>query len=144
MTDDSYTVTAAELRQFIEQIEQLEQEVTALENQCSGEQELLTEALGAVDKEIKRIEGSKKSVFSKREKEASTLLAAHLKRYTMLLAKREGLAVVPVNDSVCQGCHMTLPPQQVNEVRRADKLNLCPTCQRILYIKEQEDESVGQ
>ena len=45
---------------------------------------------------------------------------------------------------VCQGCHMTLPPQQVNEVRRADKLNLCPTCQRILYIKEQEDESVGQ
>ena len=136
--------TEERLLQFIEQIEQLEMEVEALENQCSGEQQLLTEALAAVDKEIKRIEGSKKSVFSKREKEASTLQATHFKRYTLLLAKREGLAVVPVNESVCQGCHMTLPPQQVNEVRRADKLNLCPTCQRILYIKEQEDESVGQ
>ena len=136
--------TEERLLQFIEQIEQLEKEVEALENQCLGEQQLLTEALETVDKEVKRIEGSKKTVFSKREKEASTLQAAHFKRYTMLLNKREGLAVVPVNDSVCQGCHMTLPPQQVKEVRRADKLNLCPTCQRSLYIKEQEDESVDQ
>ena len=52
--------TEERLLQFIEQIEQLEKEVEALENQCSGEQQLLTEALAAVDKEIKRIEGSKK------------------------------------------------------------------------------------
>ena len=103
---------------------------------------MLTEALETVDKEVKRIEGAKKSIFSKREKEASALQAVHLKRYTMLLGKRDGLAVVPVNDSVCQGCHMTLPPQQVNEVRKADKLNLCPTCQRILYIKLEQDETV--
>ena len=41
-----------------------------------------------------------------------------------------------MSDSVCQGCYMTLPPQQVIEVRRSDKLNLCPTCQRILYFQE--------
>ncbi len=136
--------TEDRLLQFIEQIEALEKEVEALENQCLGEQQLLTEALDTVDKEIKRIEMAKKTVFSKREKEALTLQATHLKRYAMLLTKRDGLAVVPVNDSVCQGCHMTLPPQQVNEVRKADKLNLCPTCQRILYIKEQSDEAVDQ
>jgi uncharacterized protein len=70
--------------------------------------------------------------------------AAFLKRYTMLLNKRDGVAVVAINENVCQGCYMGLPPQQVIEVRKADKINLCPTCQRILYFKEQEEEVVDK
>lgn len=125
--------------QFLEQIEQLEKDVAALENQCTGEQQLLQEAIEAVEKEVKRIEGSKKQVVAQRDKEAATLQPPYLKRYTMLLNKRDGLAVVAITDNVCQGCYMTLPPQQVIEVRKADKLNLCPTCQRILYFKEPEE-----
>lgn len=136
--------TEDRILQFIEQIEQLEQEVAALENQCAGEQQLLTEETGKVDQEIRRIEEAKKSVLAKRETEIATLQGPHLKRYTMLLAKRDGLAVVGVNDSVCQGCYMALPPQQVIEVRKAEKFNLCPTCQRILYYKENEDAAGGQ
>ncbi len=128
--------------QFLEQIEQLENEVVTLENICSGEQQLLAEAIGTVEKEIKRIESSKKSVVLQREKEASTLQEAYLKRYTMLLKRRDGLAVVALNQNVCQGCYMGLPPQQVIEIRKFDKLNLCPTCQRILYYKEPEDQDI--
>jgi predicted nucleic acid-binding Zn-ribbon protein len=134
--------TEDRLLQFIEQIEQLEQEVVTLENLCSGEQQLLTEEIANVDQEIERIEQAKHSVVSQREIEAAELQGSYLKRYTMLLTKRDGLAVVPIYDSVCQGCYMALPPQQVNEVRKADKLNLCPTCQRILYYKEAEEADV--
>lgn len=126
---------------FIEQIEQLEEEATALENQCTGEQTLLTEEVANVDKEVKRIASAKKSITSRRDKEATALEPAHLKRYSLLLEKRAALAVVAVNGSVCQGCYMTLPPQRVIEVRRADKLNLCPTCQRILYYPEEEENA---
>jgi len=52
--------TEDRLLQFIEQIEQLEQEVATLENLCAGEQQLLTEETENVDKEIKRIEQAKK------------------------------------------------------------------------------------
>ncbi|MDD2462750.1 MAG: C4-type zinc ribbon domain-containing protein [Desulfobulbus sp.] len=128
--------------QFIEQIEQLELEVGELENLCSGEQELLTEEIENVDKEIHRIDQTKKSVVNQRETEAAELEGPYLKRYSMLLAKRDGLAVVPINGSVCQGCYMSLPPQQVIEVRKAEKLNLCPTCQRILYYRETEEAAV--
>ena len=129
---------------FIEQIEQLEAEVAALENLCLGEQQLLAEAISTVEKEVKRIEGSKKSVVSQREKEASVLQATDLKRYSMLLNKRDGIAVVAINNNVCQGCYMGLPPQQVIEIRKADKLNLCPTCQRILYYQEPEEAVAGK
>lgn len=131
--------TEERILQFLEQIEQLDKDVNELENQCAGEQQLLQEALEAVEKEIKRIEGSKKQVVAQRDKEAAMLQPPFLKRYSMLLDKRDGLAVVAITDNVCQGCYMTLPPQQVIEVRKADKLNLCPTCQRILYFKEPEE-----
>lgn len=131
--------TEERILQFLEQIEQLEKDANELENLCTGEQQLLQEAIDAVEKEIKRIEGSKKQVVAQRDKEAATLQPPYLKRYSMLLNKRDGLAVVAITDNVCQGCYMTLPPQQVIEVRKADKLNLCPTCQRILYFKETEE-----
>ncbi len=132
------TVKESEERtlQFLEQIEQLEQEVANLENLCAGEQQLLAEAVENVDKEILHIEETRKTVVSQRDTEAAELQGPYLKRYSMLLAKRDGLAVVAVSDSVCQGCYMTLPPQQVIEVRRSDKLKLCPTGQRILYFQE--------
>ena len=131
--------------QLGEQAEQLQQEVEKLENLCTGEEQLLTEARENADKEIARIEQSKKTIVGKREDEAAQLEAPYLKRYTLLLNKRHGLAVVPVHGSVCQGCHMCLPPQQVNEVRKADKINVCPTCQRILYYEEPvEEEAVAK
>jgi uncharacterized protein len=136
--------TEDRLLQFIEQIELLEQEVTALDNLCAGEQQLLAEEIENVDKEIKRIEVAKKAVSSQRETEAAALQGPYLKRYTMLLGRRDGLAVVAVNENVCQGCYMALPPQQVIEVRKAEKFNLCPTCQRILYYKESEEAAVGK
>jgi predicted nucleic acid-binding Zn-ribbon protein len=133
--------TEDRILQFLEQIELLEKEVATLENQCAGEQQLLTEEIENVEKEVKRIEVAKKSIVGQRDKEAAELQAPFLKRYTMLLTRRDGLAVVAINDNVCQGCYMALPPQQVNEIRRADKLNLCPTCQRILYYKESSKET---
>lgn len=128
--------------QFLEQIEQLEAEVTTLENLCAGEQQLLAEEIEKVEKEIKRIETTKKAIVSQRDKEAATLEAPYLKRYAMLLDKRDRLAVVAINTNVCQGCYMALPPQQVIEIRKAEKLNTCPTCQRILYYREQEEAAV--
>ena len=136
--------TEDRILQFIEQIELLEKEVAALENLCAAEQQLLSEEIENVDQEITRIETAKQSIVSQRENEAAALQGSYLKRYTMLLAKRDGLAVVAVNDNVCQGCYMALPPQQVIEVRKAEKFNLCPTCQRILYYKEAEETAVDE
>ncbi|MDY0390143.1 zinc ribbon domain-containing protein [Desulfobulbus oligotrophicus] len=136
--------TEDRILQFIEQIEHLEQEVTGLENLCSTEQKLLNEEVKNVEQEISRLEAAKQSIISQRKTETSSLKDTHLKRYNLLLVKRDGLAVVAINDNVCQGCHMTLPPQQVIEVRKAEKFNLCPTCQRILYYKEVEETAVGE
>lgn len=54
--------------------------------------------------------------------------------------KVRGLAVVPVEQAVCMGCHMNIPPQLFNELLRFDELRFCPHCNRIIYWKEKEEE----
>ncbi|MGH7828550.1 MAG: C4-type zinc ribbon domain-containing protein [Candidatus Binatia bacterium] len=36
---------------------------------------------------------------------------------------------------MCQGCYMNIPPQLWNEILKNERLNLCPSCHRILYSK---------
>ncbi|MCB2148037.1 MAG: hypothetical protein KQI81_16295 [Deltaproteobacteria bacterium] len=50
--------------------------------------------------------------------------------------KVRGLAVVPVQQAICMGCHMNIPAQLFNELQRFDELRFCPHCHRIIYWKE--------
>lgn len=127
--------------QIMEQIEETEKNATELANLCVGEKELLIEEAENVKKAISKIISRKKSVLERRMILAQELHPSTLKRYDMLRQKRSGVAVVLTKNGICQGCYMTIPPQQDNEIRKGEKLNFCPTCQRILYYLAEYTES---
>lgn len=45
-----------------------------------------------------------------------------------------GSTIVPVNDAICRGCNMNIPPQLYNDLQRHERLMFCPHCQRIIYV----------
>jgi uncharacterized protein len=54
--------------------------------------------------------------------------------YNRVKQKQNGrAAIVAAKDSVCNGCHLNIPPQMYNELQRCDCLEFCPHCQRIIY-----------
>ncbi len=59
-----------------------------------------------------------------------------LGKYDRIRKQRNGLVIVGTQSGVCQGCHMNLPPQTVNLVRRNTEMIYCPNCQRILFWEE--------
>jgi predicted nucleic acid-binding Zn-ribbon protein len=61
-----------------------------------------------------------------------------VKTYDTLSAKR-GYAVAPVIKGVCQGCHMTLPPQLNNILARMQSIETCPRCGRLVYRQDMLD-----
>jgi predicted nucleic acid-binding Zn-ribbon protein len=127
---------------LMEQSEVLEKEIVELENLCAAEKNLLDEAAVKADDEIGKITSRRKTVENKRQKLGTALAAKIMQRYDMLLTKRSGNAVVRTIDGICQGCFMTIPPQQFNEVRKGSSLTFCPTCHRILYYLEKETEQL--
>ena len=124
---------------IMEEIEKLEKETSELENLCTGEKKILTQETKSVAQAVKKIVTKKKTTATKRKKVADELRSSMLKRYNLLLQKRAGQAIALVKDSVCQGCYMTIPPQQFNEIRKGNKMHFCPTCQRFLYFMEEEE-----
>jgi uncharacterized protein len=62
-----------------------------------------------------------------------------LSKYDRIKQSKKGLAVVECFEGVCRGCHMHIQPQLFNELIRGDRLINCPACQRILYVKAEEE-----
>jgi len=136
--------TDDQLLQLMEEAEAEEARATELDNLCKGEQKLLADEAGRVEKAVREIDSRRGEVLKLRSQFAEALPPARLKRYEMLLQKRKGLAVVRIIDGVCQGCFMTAPPQQYNEVRKGDHICFCPACQRILYyMPDDADDSAS-
>jgi predicted nucleic acid-binding Zn-ribbon protein len=52
--------------------------------------------------------------------------------------KKEG--IVAIKGQVCMGCHMILPAQFANDVRKGEDIVFCPYCSRILYYEESQGE----
>ncbi len=125
---------------LMEKIEKLTEESKVEKNLLKAEKRLVAEETEKVRKAIEKINKGKKTKTNKRDKQASDINSRLIKKYTTLRQRRNGLAVVNVNNGVCQGCFMNLPPQQYNMLLKGDQLLDCPTCQRIVYYKDVETE----
>jgi predicted nucleic acid-binding Zn-ribbon protein len=61
---------------------------------------------------------------------------ALLARYENIKRRRAGIAVAPVVGSTCRGCNRNIPPQLSIVLQRADSVETCPNCARIIYSAE--------
>ncbi|MCX5779183.1 MAG: C4-type zinc ribbon domain-containing protein [Elusimicrobia bacterium] len=56
-------------------------------------------------------------------------------RYEFVRESRNGLAIVPIEDTHCGACHIELRPQMINEARKHQDWTICDSCSRILFVK---------
>jgi predicted nucleic acid-binding Zn-ribbon protein len=87
-----------------------------------------------VDAEVERLSSGLDDARAQREVVARDLEAGLRKRYEGIFERRRGLAVVVVRAGSCEGCHMSVAPQLVNEIKRNERVITCPSCHRILYF----------
>jgi len=59
---------------------------------------------------------------------------ASLELYEFLRVRKQGQTVAKVAQGRCQGCRITLPLNELQQVRIGKNLVQCSTCERILYL----------
>jgi len=99
------------------------------QEQLRLERERIGRELAATEERIAELERSRQTVIPD---VAPPVLAT----YERVLDIREGLAMVPLVNESCGGCHRRLPPQVINQVYLKADLVTCETCNRILYVDE--------
>lgn len=112
---------AASLKEKEEELKKLEEE--------------WREKLGEIETQVVTIEQAVAEASTLRQAIAARLNGDLIARYELIFSRRGGMAVVAVSDGICQGCYMNIPPQLWNEIIKSERLNLCPSCHRILYHK---------
>ncbi len=64
-----------------------------------------------------------------------------LSRYEFIRERLEHPVIVPVENGVCSGCHISIPPQSYIELQKGSQILSCPNCQRLIYWSEHFCES---
>jgi len=99
------------------------------QEQLRIERQRIEQEVATIEEQIAQLERSRKLLIP-------DVPAPTLETYERVLDIREGLALVPLMNNACGGCHRRLPPQVINQVLLKAALVTCETCNRILYFDE--------
>ncbi len=128
-------VLEEELLRILLDLDGVKAELKVKEEELAQMQQEWIQKQEAVKSQISGIEQMVSEASSRRQGIASQVGRDLISRYELIFARRGGMAVVEVSGGICRGCYMNIPPQLWNEIIRSEKVNLCPSCQRILYYK---------
>ncbi len=124
--------------ELMEEIERLEKRSVILrEKRVAMEKEADLEEK-KIEKEMEVFQNTLDELEREREHYCQAIDRDLLEKYNFLMKHKGGFAVSPVVRGVCQSCHMGIPPQKFNELKRCDMLMTCPHCSRIIYWGENE------
>ncbi len=124
---------------------QVMEEIEVLRKRCQDNEKEVAEGRKKLDKEknevqieLKALDEELRLFEKKRVLFSQTVEQDLLKKYLFLKERKQGQAISPVSQAVCQVCHMRIPPQTYNELIRGDSLLSCTNCGRIIYWADDE------
>jgi predicted nucleic acid-binding Zn-ribbon protein len=122
---------------LMEEAERLTKERDALRavvQQLDGE---VSEHAANVEREAGEVRARARAMQTERKRRGTSELAPDvLGTYEKLLEAREGQAMAELDRRVCQGCYVSVPNNIYVRLARSTELVFCPSCGRILYLRE--------
>jgi predicted nucleic acid-binding Zn-ribbon protein len=86
-------------------------------------------------KHVESLEGDIRNFAEKRASVLASVEPERVADYEKLLTARDGKAVVPVSERICQGCFRQLTQHDVQQIVMHDEIRHCPGCGRIHYVQ---------
>jgi predicted nucleic acid-binding Zn-ribbon protein len=99
------------------------------EEEAGGKLKTLDERQAEIDERLR-------SFDARRAEAAKPIEASLLAKYESLRKRRPGPAIAQVIGGTCRGCHRNIPPMLVVTLARANSIESCPSCHRIIYSAE--------
>jgi len=126
-----------------EQAKQLTADAQGIRADLEQRSEALGDAEAAAQAELKEIDERRRAaderlagLEQRRAEPAQRVDASLLAKYENIRRRRAGVAVSPVVGMTCKGCNRNIPPQLAITLQRANSIETCPSCHRIIYSAE--------
>lgn len=122
-----------EILGILERFEELQKVARQGEKELEAKRKEYQRQLSELQQRAAQFEQKMAAEVKERDERQKGIPPDLLSKYRMLLEKRQGIAVAPVSNGVCQACNMNLRPQLYIELQKQQTLILCPNCSRILF-----------
>ncbi len=127
--------------EIMELLEEKSSELPAIESRFKEEEKNFKEYKAKKEAEYERVKGELEVVKGRRQAILETIEPKRVVLYDKILKRNDGLAVVEVRESMCQGCFHRLRPQVIIDVKVGEEIVECSHCYRFLYwVEESETE----
>jgi len=127
-----------EIIEIMVRVEELKQDFGSTSEKLKEIQKIAEVERSKLQKEMESIDKIILELKQQRDSLLSVIDDDLRKTYSMLIERRNGLAVVNVKNGVCLGCFMNIPPQLFIEATKNSRVILCPSCNRIFYFTEEQ------
>jgi len=118
-----------EIDSFKKLIKEEEAILNTIKEQLAKEEEEIKSKAEDINKNINKL-------LETRKNEIKDIKPEILAEYDKIKEKRNGLAIVPIVNGNCAGCHMGIHPQLFTKVYAAISIETCPSCHRMIYIED--------
>lgn len=122
--------------ELMEEMDSLREVQKSAESALARTRGLVEEDLASIAARRERMESERAEVSAERGKLAAQVPESILPLYERLMKTKVGLAVAPMHEGKCGGCHMKLIASTVVAVQNGKELTRCEDCGRILYAEE--------
>jgi predicted nucleic acid-binding Zn-ribbon protein len=97
---------------------------------------LVAEDLASIAERHDRVKTTRQEVTADREKAVLNVPETLVPLYNRLMKSKDGLAIAPLHDGKCQGCHMKVIASTVMKATSGKEITQCEDCGRILYVED--------
>jgi predicted nucleic acid-binding Zn-ribbon protein len=118
------------------QAEELALSIEALQEKLDEKESGAQEELEGLQEREAEFVGRTATLEARRVDLATRVEPALLQRYENIRKRRGGIAVTQVTGGTCRGCNRQIPPQMALILIRANSIEHCPSCNRIIYFPE--------
>ena len=119
---------------LMDELQALEGAHGELEKELDDAKGSLTDEQTKLRAEVEEIRGEAQGLLTDRERVREPVDAEILETYDLLFSRYRDRSVVNVENGVCTGCHMSLNPGTIDELKRNRDIVRCMNCSRILYM----------
>lgn len=119
--------------ELMEEIDAKRAALKAAEAARAHTRTLVEEDLESIRQRFAKMGAEKQEVTAERDRLAAEIPESILPLYQRLMKTKDGMAISPLQDGKCGGCHMKLIASTVAAVRTGKEIARCEDCGRILY-----------
>jgi predicted nucleic acid-binding Zn-ribbon protein len=125
-----------QVRELTAQASELRKAVDAKEEDLSEREAAAQASVEELDKKRAAADEKMRSLDGRRAAAVKQVDPGLLAKYENIKRRRAGVAIAPVVGMTCKGCHRNIPPQLAITLQRANSIETCPNCHRIIYSAE--------